>query len=155
MTAMPKIVLRGAWRKLYDMEGHLVFPYLFDHFDDQRYSFTADAGSSDTNWTVGRACSEIVICHVQPYEGLRHRRTRPSYSEHYKLRTSAGAKLWWEPRKDRSLRELQIETLKWIIAEEAKTPSSYSPEERVYLKDLLRKLGAAKTPLPPSVPWAQ
>ena len=65
--------------------GIRAFPYLFDHFDDERYSFTDDAGSADFNWSVGRACSDIVICHLQPYGSVAYRRDpgirlRPSYS---------------------------------------------------------------------------
>ena len=123
--------VRHAWSQLHRMEGHRVFPYLFEHFDDKRYSFTADGGSSDVNWSVGRACSDILICHLQPYGGIAHSgdhpgiRPRPSYSQHHNLRTAAGAKLWWETRKDKSLRDLQIEALEWVIAEEAKTPKTY------------------------------
>ena len=155
--------VRDAWSELHHI-GLRGFPYLFDGFDDKRYCFTDDAGSADANWTVGRACSDMVICQLQPYanhgdfaffesDGVRHK--RPSYSMHYKLRTSAGARLWWETRKDKSLRELQIEALEWIVTEEARTPSAYSHEERGHLNDALRKLRAGTTPLPPSVPWAR
>jgi hypothetical protein len=151
--------VRSAWRQLNQL-GIRVFPYLFDHFDDKRYSFTDDEGSRNTNWAVGLACSDILICHLQPFGTLVDdkdacRRPRPSYSEYYNLRTSAGAKLWWETRKDKALRELQIEVLEWIIAEEVKTPANYPDRERASLKDVLTKLRAAKKPLLPSVPWVR
>jgi hypothetical protein len=142
--------VRRAWSQLHRL-GHRAFPYLFDHFDDKRYSFTADDGPADMNWSVGLACSDILVCHLQPY-GIRG---QPSYAKHYNLRTSAGAKLWWETRKDKSLRELQIETLEWVIAEEARTPLRYSDQERLYLHDLLAKLRAGSVPLAPSVPWSR
>ena len=40
---------RKAWFQLNHMDGHRVLPYLFDHFDDQRYSLTEDAGPADYN----------------------------------------------------------------------------------------------------------
>ena len=155
--------VRHAWSQLHDMEGHRVFPYLFEHFDDKRYSFTADGGSSDVNWSVGRACSDL-ICHLQPYgdiafggydDTLAGAHPRPSYSQQHNLRTAAGAKLWWETRKDKSLRELQIEALEWVVAEEAKTPAKYPGWDRKQLQIVLTKLRAAKRPLSPSIPWAR
>ncbi len=151
-----------AWWKLYQM-GDRTFPYLFDHFDDQRYCFTEDEGAGNGNWSIGRACSDIVICHLQPYDNYYHLshgegdnpgRPRPSYSKQYDLRTSAGAKLWWEAHKGKSLRELQIETLEWVIAEEAKTPAIYTDGERAYLHEVLTKLQTEKTPLPPCRAWS-
>ena len=154
----------NAWCELSRI-GIRAFPYLIEHFDDDRYCFTEDAGPVYCNWTVGHACSDIFICHLQPYDFVSHfalsggdsrfERKRPYYWVHYNLRTSAGAKLWWETRKDKSLRELQIETLEWVIAEEAKTPAIYSDLERAYLNDELTTLRARKTPLPPYVPWSQ
>ena len=151
--------VRAAWKQLYD-DWHHVLPYLFDRFDDMRYCFTDDTGSKDTNWSVGRACSDILICHLQPYGGIAYRRdvgfrARPSYPEHYNLRSSAGAKIWWETRKDKPLRELQIEALEWVVAEEAKSPEKYPGWDRLVLQRELAKLRAGAAPLAPSVPWVQ
>jgi hypothetical protein len=139
-----------AWHQLFPL-GKRAFPYLFNHFDDKRYSFTADGGSSDFNWSVGRACSDILIGHLQPYGKARP--PLPSYSKHYNLRDSAGAKLWWETRKDKSLRELQIEALEWVIAEEAKKPADDLDRNRALLSDVLTKLRAGNAPLAPSLPY--
>jgi hypothetical protein len=138
--------------------GLLAFPYLFDHFDDKRYSFTADKGSSDHNWSVGEACSDIVRCHLEPFGTFSNSfagRRRPNYSAHSKLRGREQAKAWWETHKQKSLRELQIEALEWVVAEEAKTPEWYSEEERADLQETLTKLRASDVPLPPRVPWAK
>ena len=133
--------VRHAWHKLSRI-GIRAFPYLIEHFDDDRYCFTEDSGPGYYNWSVGRACSDIFICHLQPHDFASHfalnggdsrfETKRPYYCVYYKLRTSAGAKLWWETRKAKSLRELQIETLEWVIAEEAKTPAIYSDRERAF-----------------------
>jgi hypothetical protein len=154
--------VRSAWTRLHKC-GPQSFPYLFDHFDDKRYSFTADAGSEDYNWSVGKACFDIVRCHLQPLgtfslsSGDRHGgggRPRPNYFYRQNLQRAAEAKRWWESRKQKSLCDLQIEVLDWVITEEAKTPKEYSDEERTYLLDLLTKLRAGNVPLTPTLPWA-
>ena len=137
---------------------------MINYFDDNRYCFTRDSGSGYYNWSVGRACADIFICHLQPYDFASHfalsgsnsigQIKRPCFWKQYNLRTSAGAKAWWETHKDKSLRELQIETLEWLIAEEARMPANYSDRERTYLNDTLTKLRASKMPLPPYLPWS-
>jgi hypothetical protein len=149
-----------AWLQLRRL-GPRAFPYLFDFVDDKRYSFTADGGAADVNWSVGQACLDRIRCSLQPYgphylageDDPRGFPRRPNYVRHHNIHEPAGAKTWWETRKDKSLRELQIETLEWVIAEEAKTPEKYSNRERAFLKKVLTKLRTAKEPLKPSVPW--
>lgn len=151
-----------AWIQLRNL-GLQAFPYLIDHFDDERDSFRADAGDDDRTWSIGLACSDIVKCQIQPFGPFSRSNTgsggrgpvRPSYMKYHSLRKSADATAWWETRKSRSLRELQIEVLEWTLAEEAKTPARYSEEEREYLDGLLGKLRNGDAPLSPTVPWAK
>ena len=150
--------VRAAWQQLW-RSGPAAFPCLFDHLDDIRYSFTEDGGQSDVNWSVGRACLDILHGQIEPLNvGRRHR--LPSYVDHnlgkpanHNLGTPAEAKKWWGTHKSQSLYEMQIEALEWIIAETEKSPDQYSDETRKNLKDSLRELCAAKTPLKPVVPW--
>jgi hypothetical protein len=152
----------GAFSQLKKL-GVGAFPLLFDHLDDQRYSFTADRGDADDNWSVGRACFDIVRCQLEPFCGFsvpRNETTdrgppRPCYAAHINLRNPASAKVWWEARKSKSLRELQIEALQWAIAEEAKTPERYSDKERTKLQRVLAKLRVGNVPLAPTVPWVR
>lgn len=80
---------------------------------------------------------------------------RPSYFEHYELDNPKSAAKWWESRQKKSLRELQIETLEWVIAEEAKRPKDYIDEEREYLSSVLKELRDRKEPLSPSWPFVR
>jgi hypothetical protein len=137
--------------------GTAAFPYLIPHFDDEQYSFTTDAGSSDSNWSVGRACSGIVWCQLFPtfkFEGGESRPWPPSYQVHFRLSTASGAKAWWDTHKQKSLRELQIEVLEWTIAEESKAPEKYSNDARSRLMEMRAELRIRKAPLEPGVPWA-
>ena len=90
-----------AWRKL-QKSGLQAFPYLFDRFDDERYSFTQDAGPGYFNWSVGRASFDIMRYQLFPLHSFsvtsddERGPFRPSYWTSYNLRTPAGAKAWWK-----------------------------------------------------------
>jgi len=60
-----------AWSELSRI-GIRAFPYMINYFDDNRYCFTRDSGSGYYNWSVGRACADIFICHLQPYDFASH-----------------------------------------------------------------------------------
>ncbi len=156
-----------VWRKLSGL-GPEAFPYLLEKVHDKRYSFTADGGADNVNWTVGRACHDIVRCNLQPYgcsmsfnvddpdaPDPRTHPCRPCYMEHYRLDDPKEAKTWWEAHKDKSLRELQLEALEWVIAEEAKKPTKYPKSERAHLSGISEKLQSSKDPLPATVPWSR
>jgi hypothetical protein len=145
-----------AWKQLYDI-GFPAFPYLLRNVGDKRYSFTRlpGGGSTDVNWSVGRACLDIVRCHVQPYgdraeseqgDKLSHP-ARPDYFVHHHLREPKAAMAWWEARKNKSLRELQIEVLTWVFTEEPL--GKYSDKETEYLQSVLTKLKAGTSALEP------
>ncbi|MGN6546807.1 MAG: hypothetical protein ACTHK7_17255 [Aureliella sp.] len=149
-----------AYEELCDL-GTVSFPYLFQHFDDKRYALTADTGAADTNFTVGALCFAIVDLHLQPYkvysEGQGDRRaraTRPHYATHFKLKDPAAARAWWEPRKGKTMRELQIEVLEWIVSEETKEPAKYGESERRWLAETLESLRKSDEPLQHGYPWA-
>ena len=148
-----------AWCHLADA-GIQAFPLLLEQLDDKRYSFTKDAGENDFNWSVGRACFDVMRCQVEPwyYKTLPGTNgdycLRPRYTGHY-FRNAAAAKSWWETHKHKSVHDLQIEVVQWILAEEAKTPGEYSPAERMYLEAILKKLHGGKVPFPGNVPWSR
>jgi hypothetical protein len=144
--------VRAAWRKLRDL-GPRAFPYLFDHLDDNHYSFTADAGESDYNWSVGRACFDIVRCQLEPFS-VGRRPQPPNYTFH-NLGKPANARKWWVTHKSKSLHELQVEAVEWVLSEIERTPDRYTEATRKDLKDSLRNLRTSKTPLKPTVPWAK
>ncbi|MGA2031678.1 MAG: hypothetical protein ABSG68_05440 [Thermoguttaceae bacterium] len=129
--------------------GFRAFPYLLDSLDDERYSFTAWEDSRRVDWSVGRACFEIIRDHLEPRwkRSGPPRAPRPSYSEHCNLNKRAQAKAWWEIRKQKSLRELQIEALEWVVGEEARVPEKYPERDRKYLQAVLAGLRAGDAPL--------
>ena len=146
-------VLR-AHSELHDL-GPSAFPYLFEHFADERYSLTADRGSAYDNFTVGDVCYDIVADQLQPYgvltegEGAdaRRRPSRPDYPRHIRLRDLKTAQTWWELHKKMTLREIQMEALQWVIDEEAKAPTRYSDSERRWLAETLESLRKSDKPL--------
>jgi hypothetical protein len=159
--------VKEAWGKLWKAELQ-AFPYLFKHFDDERYSFTMDGGFVDENWTVGRACSDIVKCYLQPFGYRPYARTdksddrgrpigalRPSYVSAHRLHNSMEAAKWLAFRQHKTLLELQIEVIEWTIAKEAKNPDDYTDKERAYLDDFLTRARNADRPLAHSVPFAK
>jgi hypothetical protein len=157
MTARKKLVAAGIQ----------AFPHLFNHFWDGQYSFTGSNGFVDANWTVGKACIDIIKCHVQPFgyfpyaipgkhaepDSARKRPLRPSYAAHHKLSNPEEARNWLESRQQKTLLELQIESIEWTIAEEAKRPDDYSDGERKYLNGYLERAREATEPLPPAYPF--
>lgn len=139
------------------------FPFLFDHFDDRRYALTEDSGDLEKNYTVGQLCRDILVSHLQSdvwgrKEGgtsFRGRPSEPDYLAHYKLFEPEHARKWWATHKDKSLRELQLEVLEWVLAEEIKSPEKYSAAERDRVRQRLEELRKSKTPLKAGFPFAR
>jgi len=154
--------VRRAFHKLRELAPRS-FPFLFDHFDDKRYSLTEDSGDTDKNYTVGQLCRDILASHLQPdvwghKEGgtsFRRRPSEPDYLAHYKLFQPEHARKWWAGRKDKWLRELQLEVLEWILAEETASPETYSDAQRERTKKCLDELRESKSPLKPGFPFAK
>lgn len=139
------------------------FPFLFDHMDDKRYCLTADAGDFDRNYTVGELCRDILSSHLQSDvwdhksggTSFRRRPDQPDYLAHHKLFEPKAAKEWWKTRKDKSLRELQIEVLEWVVEEEVKAPDKYPEAERAKIRETVKKLKASEKPLEPGFPFSR
>jgi len=73
----------------------------------------------------------------------------------FKLNDPPSAEKWWQERKTKTMRELQIEVLEWVIGEERRNPKKYSNEELSYLDDVLAKLRKSGEPLKPSWPFSR
>jgi hypothetical protein len=145
--------------KIYQL-GTKAFPYLLAHIDDERYSFVGDSGPTDQTWTVGKHSRDIVRSQVEAYsnwwsfsagaedEDPRSRERRPSYcAQFFKDKKTAAA--WWEKHQSKTLYEIQVEALQWVIAEEASKPNDFSNEEKKYLDSKLKELLSTKQPLKP------
>ena len=132
--------------------GPRAFPFLIDHWDDKRYCLTVSEGINGycRNQTVGETCEMIVFNQIQPFgkwqgindAGLKYV-WRPDYPVHF-LSSKKDAKKWCEERKCKTLAEIQLEVLDWVIAEEGK---DISAEERNRLQELRKKLVASKEPI--------
>jgi hypothetical protein len=140
---------REAFLKLRQV-GLAAFPLLIERFDDDRYSFTFETPSSDMNYSVGRACQAVLRDYItlgtydlampNGADDPMFIKRRPSYVAHFNLFDKRTAQEWWEQRKNKSLKELQLETLEWTIAEEAKNPKDFTDRERKFLDTCLKNL---------------
>ncbi len=150
--------VHSAWDRLVD-SGVVAFPALIAHLDDEAYCTAIASPLSDYwhNITVGGAAREILYNQIQPYghwtasdesTDPRRRATRPNYV-HMHLGDQAAAKKWWEANKERDLREIQIDALKWVIAQESAKADDFSNFERKSLQDKLLNLQKSRKPLPP------
>ena len=152
-----------TWKRLMSI-GLPAFPSLIEHLDDERYCFTGEGAHNKQNWTVGQALTTFSRQPATIRGGRasgngtmelakgRGRNYRPSYAGKHGLKNVESAKEWWSTRKDKSLLELQVESIKWTIDEEAKNPA-FSDEEREYMAKCLKEVLASDKPLRPSYPF--
>jgi hypothetical protein len=155
---------KSAWRELRDL-GPQAFPNVIDHLGDKGTSFTADAGSEDRTWTVGRACGDVLWCNLEPYNWLffmnsvPERETqaligwRPTYYGEF-FNTPEAAKAWLATHRSKSVVDLQIEVLEWVTSHRSKRKFEISSSDRKQLLETLDTLKRTRKALPPAVPWA-
>ena len=125
--------------------GLPAFGALITSVDDERYSYSA-VFSASRNLSVGDACFMIVESQVDFYgTGYKARDGadgKPSYLRHLRERKRLGQ--WWVDRRGRPLRELQVESLEWTIAQE-RLLGFVDDEQRVrILKPLEERLAELK-----------
>jgi len=129
--------------------GMAAYSVLLEHLDDDRYSYTTLI-SSYGNINVGQACLYIISKQVELIDtyypdrkgkdGLLHH--QPTYfQKYYEWPIDVKrVKRWWDERSIRSLNEIQIEILQWIINEEIKIGYESEEDKEIYLKPLQNKL---------------
>lgn len=137
--------LRESFKKVEEAYNALskniatALPVLMKRIDDKRYSFVAEDPSSGvyTIRTVGHACRAIVRHHVEVHwKETKRSVTEGRPREHAPSFISDLGK-WWETRKGRSLAELQLEAMEWVMT--LKKPDFFQSEEA--WKDALTKVG--------------
>ena len=114
------------------------------------------------NKTVGQVCVHLVDSHLEPYSALggpgsrfsQRSRRPPNYFAHFKLGEPKTAHEWWETRKEKSLKELQIEVLEWVISEEEKLAGKYTDNDRDSMRKKLGDLRMQDNPIPPAYLFA-
>ncbi len=126
--------------------GTEAFPFLIEQWDDPRYCLTTESALSGAkyNHSVGEECQVILFDQLQPYgviqEPISPRRLhRPRYPRTF-LKSAEDAKEWWENHKTKTLLELQVMVVEWVIAEEAKPSQDLTANELAYLNDFLKDL---------------
>lgn len=136
--------------------GPLAFPFLIERENDKHYSLTTcdDLSGWFKNESVGYVCRTIIFGQIQPYgywqevgSDPRGKPHRPSYPGHF-LKSRETEKAWWEKHKEKSLYQMQLEALDWVITEEAKRPGDFIDKEKQYLQKLRKKLVKGGKPLP-------
>ena len=85
----------------------------------------------------------------------RTRPARPSYCEHYELDQTKTFESCWKTHKDKSMREIQIESLEWTITKEKQKPKDYSDREIQNLNEVLEKLKKSNEVFPPRFPFVR
>ncbi len=147
-------IVRQARYKLKEL-GPTAFPSLIKRWDDKRYSLTMSVGINGYmfNASVGQVCKDIVYDQVQPFgmwpvteDDPRGKPHRPGYPYRH-LGNQKDALAWCEKHKDKSLYEVQLMVLDWIIKTEAADPENYTDDERKALKEYRKKLVESKVPI--------
>ncbi len=154
-------VSQGSWVDLRDM-GLQAFPKAIEHLHDKRTSFTADSGSTDETWTVGRACFDVLWCNLEPYNCIIYSSCippkecwwRPHYCREF-LTDPEKAEAWLAAHEGKSLVDLQIEVLEWVTTNRSKRKFEISVEDRQELLYKLDALRQSRKSLEPAIPWSK
>jgi hypothetical protein len=132
--------------------GPRAFPFLIERWEDKRYCLTT-AVAAYVNESVGDVCRSIIADQLQPYgihqKGYadpRGKPLRPNYAGTF-LKSQKVARQWWKKHKDKTLRQMQLEVLDWVIAGEAKRPRDFTDAERRELQNLRKELVKGGKPL--------
>jgi hypothetical protein len=136
--------------------GPQAFPFLIARWKDERYCTTVgnDLSGVYYNLSVEHVCGDIIRTQIQPYgyypaggDDPRGKPYRPTYPAKG-LYAEKDVREWWEKNKTKTLYQMQMEALDWVIAEEAKRPGDFTDEERKALQTIRKKLVDSGKSLP-------
>ncbi len=110
----------SAWKQLHE-RAHEALPELIASCHDDSYCVTFETPSGAwKNMTVGECCRYIVKCNVNLYKRpyLRDGITDDLISavditQEHKKAGLLDVDVWWVSRRDKSLYELQLESVRW------------------------------------------
>jgi hypothetical protein len=135
--------------------GPKAFPQLIERWGDKRFSLTMSVGINGYMYTasVGEVCQDIVFDQIQPIgiwpktdDDPRGKPKRPGYPSVY-LENRKDALEWCNKHKDKSLYEIQLMVIDWVIERESENPKDYTDAERAYLKSVRKDLVETRQPM--------
>lgn len=146
--------VRSARTKLKAL-GPEAFKMLVATWGDERYCLTYSVGINGymDNATVGQMCRIIVYDQIQPV-GIwpktggdpRGKPKRPSYPSVF-LANAKDADKWLEEHQGKSLFEIQLMVVDWIIDQESKNREDFTIEEIKYMREIREQLVQSKKPM--------
>lgn len=128
-------------------------PLLVKHAGDDRFSYVFESGISGfySCMTVGDACRQIIGHHIEVCRP-HLRKARDSEGRYHSLsfiEECGGVAEWWQPRREMSLMELQLDCIEW--ARFHKRPDYFDDQEwqtsKKALAELATKIRESKQPL--------
>ena len=131
----------------------VALPLLVKHAGDDRFSYVYEDGISAyyTCMTVGDACRQIIEHHVEvcrPHVRKAVDNEGRSRSLSF-IQECGGVAEWWQPRREMSLMELQLDCIKW--ARSPKRPDFFNDQEwqssKRALAEMAAKIRESKQPL--------
>ena len=142
--------VNAAYERLRSL-GLPAFPELVANSGDPRFAF-ARVYAAWHNHSVGDVCFMIMEEQVDFYgtgyksrnDSKGHWKVKPQYL--YAMRDSIGLQAWWEGHKTLSLREMQIESLRWTIREETEFGFVNDDERHRILDPLQKRLTELESP---------
>jgi hypothetical protein len=135
--------------------GPVAFPFLIERWSDERYCLTKSNGISGYcyNASVGDVCRDVLFNQLQPYsfwpildDDPRGKPKRPSYPNAH-LGTAADAVKWHQKHKGKTLHQLQVMVIDWVIEQESKRPADFTDKERAELKGIRDELLKSGKPI--------
>jgi len=122
----------------------VALPILAKHVNDERFSYVYVQPSSGVYKTesVGGACSSIIHAHVEVHQQYtRKSRDDEGRSDSFSFIDAGcgGTNKWWKTRKHKTLAELQLEGIEWVLRQE-KPEYFKSDEDWTRAKTALEKM---------------
>jgi hypothetical protein len=135
---------KQVWRaeNMLSKLGFKAFPTLILHINDKAYCKTVE-GSKLFSYTVGHVCAQIINRQVniagEPHRFQDRKGRKGMWDSPFIWISSENAKSWWEANKGRSLEEIQLDSVDYVIAKE-KELGFINPEQEKKVLEPLEKI---------------
>jgi len=141
-------IVYDAKRKLGDF-GKSAFPILLESSGDSRYSLTASY-SIEVNHSVGEVCEQIIENNVRLI-GIRYKSRTGTDGEwhmcpnYFSAKHNGDLNGWWRANKNKSLKQMRIDVLKWRIEQEGQIGFPDDESRKSYMDELHEKLAEVES----------